>query len=237
MINSEISSIPRPAARTGLSTVILLALAANAGAQDSFWDAIREGTFKLDAHYRFEYADQDSRPDTGYASTLRTVISYETAKLEDFWGGIEFENVTVIGNELYDSTVNGMTNRGVVADPEITEVNQAYIAYDGLESLAFKLGRQDVAFANHRFVGNVAWRQNYQSMDAIRAKALWSSYPPATCLPPSLPSTTPSSSLEAGAMDTTRRTDCSPTPGRWTSVRTAGNPGRAASPMDSATPR
>jgi len=32
-----------------------------------------------------------------------------------------------------------------------------------------KLGRQEIAIENQRFIGTVAWRQDWQSFDAARA--------------------------------------------------------------------
>jgi hypothetical protein len=57
----------------------------------------------------------------------------------------------------------------VVADPDGTEVNQAYLQYNGFDS-EFKLGRQELSYRDapfHRFIGNVLWRQNHQSFDTV----------------------------------------------------------------------
>ncbi len=82
---------------------------------------------------------------------------------------MEFEDISNIGNDLFNSTINGETGRPVVADPDSTEVNQAYAAWAPNDSFEAKLGRQEMAFGNHRFIGTVAWRQNHQSFDAARA--------------------------------------------------------------------
>ena len=134
--------------------------------------AFREGTFSLKVRYRYEFVDQDGIDKRGHASTLRTSIQYGTKSFYGFSGGFEVEDVTAVGNErLYDNLGapgfgNGITDRPVVADPEITEFNQAYLAYDGPRETRVQGGRLEYVLDNQRFVGNVGWRQNYQSFDA-----------------------------------------------------------------------
>lgn len=56
----------------------------------------------------------------------------------------------------------------VIADPETTEVDQAFIQYKS-EKLTLKGGRQVIALDNHRFVGHVGWRQDRQTFDGVTA--------------------------------------------------------------------
>ncbi len=129
--------------------------------------AFTEGDVWLKFRYRFEYVDQDGVPREGEASTLRTVVGYRTPVYEGFSGLIEFEDVTPIGNEDYDPDPTGPPSPfPVVADPDGTEVNQVYVQYDSAEGTSVKAGRQRITLDNHRFVGNVGWRQNEQTFDA-----------------------------------------------------------------------
>ena len=57
----------------------------------------------------------------------------------------------------------------VVADPEITELNRLQLAYTGVEDATFTVGRQRVILGDARYVGNVGFRQNEQTFDAVRA--------------------------------------------------------------------
>lgn len=82
---------------------------------------------------------------------------------------MEAENVTAVGDENYNSTVNGTVDHSVVADPAETEVNQAYLRYRGLADTTLTYGRQRLALDNHRFIGNVGWRQNEQTFDGFTA--------------------------------------------------------------------
>lgn len=133
--------------------------------------AVGGGKWWLRLRYRLENVDQDGIGHEAWASTLRTVLGWAS----DPWHGarvvLEFEDVSVIGNERYDDTVNGKTDFPVVADPESSEVNQAHLEYVPEEELTVKLGRQVITLDNHRFVGDVGWRQNQQTYDA--ATAAW----------------------------------------------------------------
>jgi hypothetical protein len=57
----------------------------------------------------------------------------------------------------------------VIADPETTELDQAFLRYQG-SSLGLKAGRQVITFDDHRFVGHVGWRQDRQTFDALSVK-------------------------------------------------------------------
>ena len=59
---------------------------------------------------------------------MRSTLGYETGRLNGFGAFIEFENVTDLGGDNYNSTTNGETDYSVVADPDGTEVNQAYLS-------------------------------------------------------------------------------------------------------------
>ena len=57
----------------------------------------------------------------------------------------------------------------VIADPETNELNQVYLQYEGFDT-TFKTGRQQIVYDNAAFIGNVVWRQNEQTYDAISAQ-------------------------------------------------------------------
>jgi len=61
--------------------------------------------------------------------------------------------------------VNGKSRFPVIADPKITEVNQAYLAYTGFDKTTLLAGRVALNLNNQRFVGTVGWRQNDQTWD------------------------------------------------------------------------
>lgn len=133
--------------------------------QDSLVDTFAKGRAYIDARYRYEHVDQTGFAKDARASTIRTRLGYETAKFKDFQGLIEFEDVTLIGAENYNSTTNGRTAFPVVADPEGTELNQAYLTFSGIPNTVLKAGRHRLVLDNARFVGDVGWRQNNQTHD------------------------------------------------------------------------
>jgi hypothetical protein len=145
---------------------------------DSLAKALTEGKFSVSLRYRYETVDDETptvAANNGDASTLRSTLAYKSGKWANLRLFAEFQDVTDIGYEDKHNNAgraglsNGVGDRPVVADPDNTMVNQAYLQYTGVEKTAFTLGRQEVNLQDHRFVGNVGWRQNHQSFDALRA--------------------------------------------------------------------
>lgn len=151
----------------GLSLFATNSLAADDA--ETLADAITGGKATLDFRYRVENVDQAGFVDDAVASTLRTKLKYETGKFKGLSGVIEFDNVTQIGGDGYNSTINGKTQYPVIADPEITAVNQAYLAYTGIDKVTLMAGRTALNVNNQRFVGTVGWRQNDQTWDMAGA--------------------------------------------------------------------
>jgi hypothetical protein len=70
----------------------------------------------------------------------------------------------------YNSTTNGNAGYPVVADPgDVLAVNRFAFVNKSLSKTTLTLGRQRIALDDHRFVGNVGWRQYEQTFDALRA--------------------------------------------------------------------
>jgi hypothetical protein len=151
----------------GFALVFLFFLQLIAAAND-LRDTIENGKISLDARYRFEFVDQDGVDKNAIASTLRLRLGYTTKDLYGFHLHFDLETIHVIGIGDFNSTDNGKTEYPVVADPEDTELNQAYLNYSGIENFAFRLGRQRIILDNARFIGNVGWRQNEQTFDAFK---------------------------------------------------------------------
>ena len=153
---------------TGLLAVGIAAGAQAEGLTEELSKAVTDGSVKLDLRYRFENVDQDGKDKEANASTLRSRVTVQTAAVRGFTAGAEFDNVSEIGNDDYNSTANGNTARPVVADPKGTDINQAWIKYDwGTTDTTY--GRQRILHGSQRFVGGVGWRQNEQTYDGFRA--------------------------------------------------------------------
>ena len=145
-------------------------VATPAAPKSDFTKALTEGKPIFDARYRYEYVDQDGLPNKANANTVRTRLGYETGKFHDFTTLIEFENITGIGSEHYNDTINGKTTYPTVADPEDTALNRLQLSYTGIPDTNVTIGRQKFFLDNHRFVGDGAWRQNDQTFDALTVR-------------------------------------------------------------------
>ena len=53
-----------------------------------------------------------------------------------------------------------------MADPPLTRVYQAWVAYSYSNYFTAKAGDQQINLDNQRFIGDVGWRQNMQTFDA-----------------------------------------------------------------------
>ncbi len=130
---------------------------------------VKQGEVSLDLRYRYENVDQDSAQFNGdaEAALLRSRLTFQSAELNGFSFLLEADDVRNIGPNDYNSTENGETRYPVIADPEYTELNQAWLRYvtDGAEGT---LGRQRILHDNQRFIGGVGWRQNEQTYDGLR---------------------------------------------------------------------
>ncbi len=139
-------------------------------------DAILGGKFRFVGRYRFERVEDDGRAagsnplKTAEASTLRLVLGYDTASFHGFNAGIEFEHISELGPDDFNNGSNDKTDYAVVADPNGTELNQAWLSFNGLPATRMKVGRQIITWRKaplHRYLGTVLWRQNWQTHDAL----------------------------------------------------------------------
>jgi len=147
------------------------------GTAPTYREALTQGTWSARFRYRYELVMDDTpavADRDGNASTLRSTVGYRTAAWHGFSGMLEFEDVADLGlgddhnNAGAGALGNGATNRPVVADPKMTEVNQVYLRYTPDRFTAIQAGRQEINLGDERFVGAVGWRQNHQSFDGVR---------------------------------------------------------------------
>ncbi|NQX90509.1 MAG: hypothetical protein HRT77_17880, partial [Halioglobus sp.] len=135
--------------KTGLA-VAVLALAAGSPSVHAeetvvtnFAELVSKGTAAVDFRYRYEQVDQDGFDDNAKGGTLRSRLTLTTAVLHNFSGQLEADNVSNVGPDDYNSTENGKTEYPVIADPQGTDLNQAWIQYKN-DLVAAKLGRQRI---------------------------------------------------------------------------------------------
>jgi len=152
-----------------IASSLLLASVSNVAlAEDSFYKALSSGKASADLNLRYEDVSQDNAVKDASAFTLRTRLSYTSADL-DGWSvtlGVEDSRI-VLGQGGYTVGPTGynLGEYSVIADPEVTEVDQAFVQYKK-DKLTLKLGRQVIALDGHRHVGHVGWRQDRQTFDA-----------------------------------------------------------------------
>jgi len=151
-----------------LVTGVLASLPARG--QEDWRDLYKDAKPLLDVRYRYEHVDQDSFDKDANANTIRARVGFETGRFYGIGGVAEFQATQAIGRQRYNSTVNNNTQYPVVADPNNLDLDQLYLSLDGtVPHTALKVGRQRVLWDNQRFIGNVGFRQNEQTLDSVRA--------------------------------------------------------------------
>ncbi len=146
--------------------------AAEAAPEPGFWEALTTGSVKLDLRLRAESADQDGLR-ASEAFTARTRLGYLTRPWNGFHAYVEMEDVRTPDDDTYNSTLNSNPGRTVIADPEGTELNEAWLGYEAHDAkhLRAKFGRQTLTLDDHRFLGDVGWRQDNQTFDALSLRS------------------------------------------------------------------
>jgi hypothetical protein len=124
------------------------------------------GGFLFESRLRYEGVRQDGLDDAA-AVTLRARMGWQSPERSGFRLLIEGEAVVALVDD-YNDTIHGRTNYPVVADPEAFELNRLQLAWTGLPDTEVILGRQRIVLGSARFVGNVGFRQNEQTFDAVR---------------------------------------------------------------------
>ncbi len=152
----------------------LIAFSSSALAENSFYDALIGGKIDFNINLRYESVNDDSKASgKRYADALtnRTALGYKTADFHSVFAQVEFENVTdILDDTQYNDGENGLTTLPVIADPRGTELNQLYLGIKFIDKTLIKAGRQIITPRKapfHRFLGNVLWRQNWQTQDAV----------------------------------------------------------------------
>jgi len=153
---------------------------------DPFWNALTGGKFDFSSRYRYEHVDDNALQASGAslkqadASTIRTTLGYTTGRLHGFGFRLMGQDVRDVFVDDYNDATgrpSAKTQYAVVADPEDTDLLEAYLSYKGTENTnafvngtTMKLGRQIITYRKapfHRFMGTVLWRQNWQNHDAF----------------------------------------------------------------------
>lgn len=147
-------------------TVLGAATAAHAEGIAPAVGAARESKPILEMRWRSESVDQTGMAEDADAVTLRTRVGFETGKAWSTALLTEADLITPLSTH-YNSTTNGKTGYPVVPDPESYEINRLQLANTAIKDTTVLLGRQRITLDDQRFIGNVGWRQNEQTFDAL----------------------------------------------------------------------
>ena len=152
-------------------------------------DAVAAGHLLLEVRARYESVDQ-TRTATltrkGEAYTVRTRLGWETADWNNLRALVEMEDVRLVGPEHYAVNVPGATTAPLngagkakyplINDPKVTELNRLQLTWTPSAAVQAVVGRQRILIDDQRFVGNVGWRQDEQTFDAVRADLAWNRF-------------------------------------------------------------
>ena len=144
-------------------------------------DAIAGGKLLLEVRARYEAVDQTKTAvltRNAEAATVRTRLGWETGDWRGVRGLVEFEDVRQVGPARFAVNVPGAATPPLngadkakyplINDPDVTELNRLQLTWTPSAILQVTAGRQRILIDDQRFVGNVGWRQDEQTFDAVR---------------------------------------------------------------------
>jgi len=134
-------------------------------------DAFQWLTPSIDARLRYEFREVDGE-DASHALTARARVGLLAGDFNGFSAFGELEATEALIEDYKSNPTASATTEPfvlgntVISDPENVELNQAWVQYKG-HGATIKAGRQRIKLNNDAFIGNVGWRQNEQTYDAI----------------------------------------------------------------------
>ncbi len=121
-----------------------------------------------EARLRYEHVDQEGLPEEkADALTVRARAGL-VATSGALSATIVGQGTLAIVDDYYDG-LNGAATRPTVADPENVALYVAQVQYRN-KAVTLTAGRQKITLDDERFVGNVAFRDNAQTFDALRGE-------------------------------------------------------------------
>ena len=111
-----------------LLTAAILSAPSAFAADSDIGSALTDGKLSANFNLRYEGVQQDNALKDADALTLRTRLNYTTGTFNGFSAAVELENSVAIIDD-YNNAIGNGTEYSVIADPDHTELDQAYIAY------------------------------------------------------------------------------------------------------------
>ncbi|MDB4537847.1 alginate export family protein [Akkermansiaceae bacterium] len=153
---------------------LLIVLAPSSSAEEaktSNGDFLSSIKFSGDLRGRYEFRETDPA-DASHALTARARIGVTLGSATGFSAFVEGEGTQAVVEDYRSNPTGSQTTRpykvgnSVISDPNNVELNQAYLQYAD-NGFTIKAGRQRIIRNGAAFVGNVGWRQNEQTYDAV----------------------------------------------------------------------
>ncbi|MGJ8697676.1 MAG: alginate export family protein [Verrucomicrobiaceae bacterium] len=125
-----------------------------------------------DIRTRYEFRETDPA-DPSHALTARARLGLLLGDFNGFSAYVEGEGTHAFVEDFASNpaipfaTTPYVPGNSVIGDPNNHEINQAYLKYDK-DGFLFQAGRQRIIRNDAAFIGNVGWRQNEQTFDALQ---------------------------------------------------------------------
>lgn len=156
-------------ARVAVCVGAALCAGASSGAE-TLGQAFREADVIVDWRLRYESVDQEGFAQEADAATSRLRAGLQTAPLRGTALLAEIVWIEDVVND-YNSSTNGQAQYPLVVDPsDFAAINRFALINKSLANTTLTFGRQRINLDDTRFIGSVAWRQNEQTFDALRAE-------------------------------------------------------------------
>jgi hypothetical protein len=149
-----------------LSWCLVAGSPASAAVVDDLTTALKSGKADVGLLASFEYKNRDDATSPAKQFSLRTRIGYRTGNFHQFSLYAQFHNLTNAWEEFRHAD-GGEADRDLIADPDGNRLYKAYLDYSGLPQTTVRLGRQEIILDDARLLGNIGWRLNGQSFDAV----------------------------------------------------------------------
>jgi hypothetical protein len=148
---------------------LYLLLPGSAYSDDAFFDAVQNGEFSLQLRLSLEHSDFEDAADLDPATglNLRTRLGYRTGDFRSSNFFVQVHNLANLIEEFDDTNGGGDAGRDKIGDPDGARIHQTYFEFNGISGTQLRLGRQEIVLDDARLIGNVNWRQNGQSFDAL----------------------------------------------------------------------
>ncbi len=179
-VSVRCSSFTSAAALLGLVAGALatgLTVPASVQGQQALHPLIQEARPLLDARLRFEHVEQTGFEDNARALTVRVRLGAESGTVSGFRVLIEGDMTRALGMDDFNSGVPdgpddfAASQYPLVPDPDSERINRLHLTWESPEGWSVVAGRQRIIHDNARFVGNVGFRQNEQTFDALRLQS------------------------------------------------------------------